>query len=71
MIEKIKSAFDKLALLLNTKAQLIKPIFLAICSKNTQLGDWIMANRLLKLDPDSIKKEQITFLGDIISSNKE
>jgi len=34
IIEKIKNAFDKLAVLMNTKAQLIKPIFLALCSKN-------------------------------------
>jgi hypothetical protein len=34
IIEKIKGAFDKLAILMNTKASLIKPIFLAICSKN-------------------------------------
>lgn len=34
IIDKIKGAFDKLAVLMNTKASLIKPIFLAICSKN-------------------------------------
>lgn len=71
VIQKIKNAFDKLASLLDTKAQLIKPIFLAICAKNTELGDWIMSNRLLRLNPSLIKKQQITFLGDIISSNKE
>ena len=71
IIDKIKNAFDKLAILLNTKASLIKPIFLAICSKNKELGDWIMMNRLISLDPNFIKKEQIIFLGDIISSNRE
>lgn len=56
---------------MNTKASLIKPIFLAICAKNESLGDWIMDNRLISMDPTFIKKEQITFLGDIISSNKD
>ena len=69
IIEKIKGAFDKLAVLMNTKAQLIKPIFLALCSKNQSLGDWIMENRLISMNPD-IKHEQISFLGDIISSNR-
>ena len=71
IIEKIKGAFDKLAVLMNTKASLIKPIFLAICAKNQSLGDWIMQNRLISLDVSLIKKEQIGFLGDIISSNKD
>lgn len=30
-----------------------------------------MMNRLISLDPNFIKKEQIIFLGDIISSNRE
>lgn len=71
IIEKIKGAFDKLAVLMNTKASLIKPIFLAICAKNQSLGDWIMENRLISMDPALIRKEQIGFLGDIVSSNKE
>ena len=71
IIDKIKSAFDKLADLLNTKASLIKPIFLAICSKNMDLGDWIIENRLISMNTSAIKKEQIKFLGDIIVSNPE
>lgn len=71
IIDKIKNAFDKLSILLDSKAALIKPIFLAICQKNKDLGDWIMMNRLISLDEKSIKKEQIKFLGDIISSNRE
>ena len=71
IIEKIKNAFDKLAVLMNTKAQLIKPIFLALCSKNQSLGDWIMENRLISMDPDFIKHEQISFLGDIITSSRD
>jgi len=71
IIDKIKNAFDKLAVLLDTKASLIKPIFLAICAKNKDLGDWIMMNRLVSLDTSFIKREQISFLGDIISSNKD
>ena len=71
IIEKIKNAFDKLSSLLDSKAQLIKPIFLAICQKNKSLGDWIMMNRLISLDDKNIKKEQINFLGDIISANRE
>ncbi len=70
VITKIKGAFDKLVSLLEEKADLIKPIFLALCSKNEDLGEWIMMNRLLK-HQDSVKKEQIKFLGDIISSNYE
>lgn len=57
IIDKIKNAFDKLSILMNTKASLIKPIFLAICAKNETLGDWIMDNRLVSMDPSSIKKE--------------
>ena len=30
-----------------------------------------MDNRLISMDPSLIKKEQIQFLGDIISSSKE
>jgi hypothetical protein len=71
IIEKIKNAFDKLVLLMSTKGALIKPIFLALCSKNSTLGDWIMTNRLISMDPAYIKKEQIQFLGDIVSSSKE
>jgi hypothetical protein len=56
---------------MSTKGALIKPIFLALCSKNSSLGDWIMSNRLISMDPAYIKKEQISFLGDIISSSKE
>ena len=59
IIEKIKNAFDKLVLLMSTKGALIKPIFLALCSKNSTLGDWIMTNRLISMDPAYIKKEQI------------
>jgi len=57
IIEKIKNAFDKLVLLMSTKGALIKPIFLALCSKNSSLGEWIMQNRLIKMDPAYIKKE--------------
>ncbi len=57
IIEKIKNAFDKLAILMDTKAQLIKPIFRALCSKNKSLGDWIMDNRLISMDPNFIKQE--------------
>lgn len=57
VIDKIKNAFDKLAALLDSKASLIKPIFLAICAKNKDLGDWIMMNRLVSLNSDFIKKE--------------
>lgn len=57
IIEKIKSAFDKLVQLMNTKASLIKPIFLALCFKNDSLGEWIMENRLISMDPNFIKKE--------------
>jgi hypothetical protein len=57
IIEKIKNAFDKLVLLMSTKGALIKPIFLALCSKNSSLGEWIMQNRLIKMDPEYIKKE--------------
>jgi hypothetical protein len=50
---------------------LIKPIFLALCSKNQSLGDWIMDNRLISMNTDFIKHEQISFLGDIIASSSD
>jgi uncharacterized alpha/beta hydrolase family protein len=42
IIEKFKNVFDKLAGLLDTKADLVKPIFLALCAKNKDLSNWIM-----------------------------
>ena len=56
---------------MDNKAALVKPIFLSICAKNKDLSDWIMMERLISLDEKKIKKEQIKFLGDIISSSKQ
>ena len=42
VIEKFKASFTNLAHLMTVKAALIKPIFLAICSKNDEMADWII-----------------------------
>lgn len=41
-IDKIKSSFSLLADLLNVKANLIEPTFIAISTHNTEMGDWII-----------------------------
>lgn len=57
IIEKFKSAFDRLSCLLDTNADLIKPIFLALCAKNKDLSNWIIENRLISLNEKLIGKE--------------
>ena len=51
---------------MTVKANLIKPIFLAICSKNDEMADWIIDKFL---DKDA-KDEQIELIGNIIAVNK-
>lgn len=67
-IEQFKVMFDSMISLLDSKAEVIKPIFLALCSSNEQLGSWIIEHRLCL---PNASKEKIKFLGDIISSSTE
>lgn len=43
-----KNSFGSLAQLMTVKANLIKPIFLSICSKNDEMADWIIEKFLNK-----------------------
>ncbi len=48
VIQKFKDSFENLASLMSVKQNLIKPIFLAICSKNDEMADWIIDKFLHK-----------------------
>ena len=39
---KIKDAFKRIEILLETKSQLIKPIFISLCQENDELCDWVI-----------------------------
>ena len=60
--------FDRMIGLLFKKADVIKPIFLALCSNNEEMGTWIIEHRLLK---PNTSKEGIKFLSDIVSAQPE
>jgi len=44
--EKIKKSFENLSQLLITNEEWLHPIFLAIASNNTKMGDWMIAKFL-------------------------
>lgn len=65
-IEKIKKSFNLLASLVNIKANLIEPTFIAISTYNTEMGDWII-NQFLK---GSRNYRHASLVGDIVVCNK-
>jgi hypothetical protein len=51
---------------MSAKAAVIKPIFLAICSRNDDMADWIIDKFLVK----NARAEEIDLIGSIIAVNK-
>ena len=67
VIDGFKNSIVKLSQLLDQKEYLIKPIFIALCSKNAKMADWIIDKFL---DIDATQK-QIRLLGEIIRHDKD
>jgi hypothetical protein len=66
VIDGFKSSISKLSQLLDQKEYLIKPIFIALCSQNAEMADWIIDKFL---DTKATQK-QIGLLGEIIKHDK-
>ena len=43
IILKIKDAFKRIQILLETKQELIKPIFISLCQDNDELCNWVIS----------------------------
>ncbi len=65
ILDKIRSSFEMLIALINTKERLIEPTLVSISSINKDMGEWIF-DRFL--DPSRTKK-QIVLLFDIVLSS--
>ncbi|CAI2384890.1 unnamed protein product [Moneuplotes crassus] len=65
VINDFKNSIGKLLKLLNQKEYLIKPILIALCSKNSEMSDWII-DRFLDLDSN---QKQINLIGEIIKKD--
>ena len=66
-ISKVKSSFDTLSALLVQHEPWLTPIFLAIASHNSQMGDWIIS-RFLDLNKS---REHAKIVTEIILSQDE
>lgn len=62
VIDGFKNSIGKLSQLLELKEYLIKPIFIALCSQNSEMADWII-DRFLSVDAN---QKQISLVGEII-----
>lgn len=66
-IEKLKRSFSLLASLVEIKANLIEPTFIAISTYNTDMGDWII-NQFLK--GGARNPRHASLVGEIVICNK-
>jgi hypothetical protein len=66
VIEGFKNSIEKLSQLLDQKEYLIKPIFIALCSQNAEMTDWII-EKFLDIKAN---QKQISLLGEIIKRDK-
>lgn len=64
MVDKIKRVFGQIGALLETKQELIKPIFISLCQENDELCKWVVNEQLLNFEALTLGK--IQFLGEII-----
>ena len=65
ILDKIRTSFEMLVALINTKERLIEPTLVSISSLNKEMGEWIFDKFL---DPGRTKK-QIVLLFDIVLSS--
>ena len=66
VVEKIKDVFSKIASLLETKEDLIKPIFISLCMENASLCKWVFQEQLLYPEFKNLTNAQIKFMGELV-----
>jgi len=71
IILKIKEAFKRIQILLETKQELIKPIFISLCQDNDELCNWVISEQILNADFDKVSQAQIIFLGELINAQQQ
>lgn len=71
IIAQFKILFSMLSELLESKEDLIKPIFLSMCQDNDELCNWVIKEQILNDNFSEVSKLQIVFLGDLIKSQKQ
>lgn len=67
VIDGFKHSINKLSQLLEQKEYLIKPIFIALCSQNSEMADWII-DRFLDIKAN---QKQISLIGEIIKRDTD
>jgi len=67
VIDGFKNSITKLSQLLDQKEYLIKPIFIALCSQNAEMADWII-DKFLDVKAN---QKQIRLIGEIIKRDKD
>lgn len=66
VIEGFKNSIGKLSQLLEQKEYLIKPIFIALCSQNCEMAEWII-DRFLDINAN---QKQIRLIGEIVQKDQ-
>lgn len=69
-VEKIKQIFHRMSSLLETKEELIKPIFIFMCQESEELCKSVFEEQLLKLGLNQLSLSQVDFIGQLIKAQK-
>lgn len=71
IIQKIKEVFKRTSILLETKQELIKPIFISLCQDNDDLCNWVIKEQLLNQRFEHVNLTNIQFLGELVKAQKQ
>jgi hypothetical protein len=70
IVEKIKEVLSRIGILLETKQELVKPIFISLCQENDELCNWVVVEKLLQPSFDQLTLTKVEFLGELVMAIK-
>lgn len=70
IVQKIKEVLSRIGILLETKQELIKPIFISLCQDNDELCNWVVEEKLLHPNFEKLTPATVEFLGELVMAIK-
>ena len=61
---------SRIGILLETKQELIKPIFISLCQENDELCNWVVEEKLLHPSFEKLTLATVEFLGELVMAIK-
>jgi len=61
---------SRIGILLETKQELVKPIFISLCQENDELCNWVVVEKLLQPSFDQLTLTKVEFLGELVMAIK-